>query len=118
MRAPLILSALLVAGCASGSTAWSYEGIPVTVPGAYGVTPMMKTMAYTWRPPPGTDARQAQRDLEICNTSSRTTLGSMMFGGDPPLRRFEDCFERLGYVMTGKKAGGDPVPRGYGRGCE
>jgi hypothetical protein len=116
-RASLLL--VLLAGCATSRpydpVISSHSTWVVSTPGRYGATPMMRSVAWTWQHPAVTDPREFQRDSEICNASSRTNVATMMFGGAPPIRLYEDCMERLGYRLVGKRASGDPVSRGWGR---
>jgi hypothetical protein len=119
-RGILVLS-LLLAGCA---TARPYDA-PLTgpetwvvkSPGGYGVTPLMKSIEWRWQHATATSDMFALEHAQ-CEAESRTSLGATMFGGRPPVQRYEDCMEKRGYRLIGKLGGGEPVERGWGRGFD
>ena len=122
MMTPLrvLLAAVVLAGCASipydarDPSATIYISVS---PGGFGSTPMGRRVEWTWQHRSVDNARFV-RDNEICNAASKTNTATMMLGGDPPIRLYEDCMARLGYQLLHKYASGDPVSRGWGRGIE
>jgi hypothetical protein len=113
--------AIDLAGCASipydqrDPSARTYY---VRSPGGFGSTPLGRQVDWTWQHHTVRDNPSFIRDNEICNAASKTNTATMMFGGDPPIRLYEDCMARLGYQLIEKRASGDPVSRGWGRGIE
>jgi hypothetical protein len=113
-----LVAILSLAACASsrpydqplpGVATWTASS-----PGGYGATPLMKSAEWHWQHA-SVDLSAFQRDNQICNAQSKTNVASMMFGGAPPIRLYEDCMERLGYRLLEKRGGGEPVGRDWGR---
>jgi hypothetical protein len=119
-RVPWLLAVLVLAGCASipydnkDPSATVYRS---ATPGVFGATHLGRRVDWTWQHRAVDEARFL-RDNEICNAASRTNTATMMFGGHPPIRLYEDCMARLGYQLLEKRASGEPTSRGWGRGFE
>ena len=117
----LILAVLLPSGCASSIPYAERDGSAKVYfaksPGGFGATPLGKSVDWSWQHR-AVDSAQFVRDNEICNAASKTNTATMMLGGHPPIRLYEDCMARLGYELIDKLASGEPVERGWGRGIE